>query len=1084
MTAYAELAVTTNFSFLRGGSHPAEMVATAEALGLAAIGIADRNSFAGVVRAYEEWRKRKAIKLIVGTRLVTVDGFEAITYPTDRAAYGRLCRLLSDCNRKVRKGEKGECQLTFEDILAVSAGAMLIVLPPEELSSAFEERLTTLARTAPGRTFLAGVHRYRGDEPRRLGLLDALGARTGAPMVAVNDVHYHVLERRPLADVLTCIREKCTIAEAGFRLAANAERHLKPPVEMARLFAAFPDAIERSVTIAQACCFSLQELKNEYPDEPVPPGKTAQQHLADLTWQGAKGRYPKHLYPEGIPADVIRRLDEELAIIARLDYARYFLTVHDVVAFARSKHILCQGRGSAANSAVCYCIGITSINPDKSGLLFARFISENRGEPPDIDVDFEHERREEVIQYIYERYGRDHAAICATVIHYRSRRAIREVGKALGLTPDVTAALAKTVWGYGDGLPDNHIRQAGLDPANPGVRQAVALASELIGFPRHLSQHVGGFILTRERLDFTVPIGNAAMDERTFIEWDKDDIDTLGLMKVDVLALGMLSCIRRGLDLLQAHYGKDYSLATLPEEDKAVYEMLSRADSIGVFQVESRAQMSMLPRLKPQCFYDLVIEVAIVRPGPIQGDMVHPYLRRRDKIEKEHYPSPDPAYGPADELEAVLKRTLGVPLFQEQAMQIAITAAEFTPDEADGLRRAMATFRHNGNVHLFRDKFIGGMTRRGYARDFAERCFSQIEGFGEYGFPESHAASFALLVYASAWIKCHYPDVFCAAILNSQPMGFYQPAQLVRDARQHGTEVREADVNYSTWDCTLEQAANGRHAVRLGFRQIQGLNKDEIEKLIAARGNGYASIERLAAVAGVSRFTIERLAEADAFRSLGLDRRAALWAVRRLDAIGLRKSGGDRKPGRPLPLLAPHMSDELFPEAAVALPAMPLSEHVVEDYATTGLSLKAHPVRFFRDRLTRRGVIRNAEHRAVDLPPNSLVTVAGLVLVRQMPGTAKGVVFMTIEDETDTANIIVWPKAFAKNRRTVMTARFLAVHGRVQRAGLVVHVVAERFTDLSAELHKLRDGNLLALDEPSLPTQQGDLFLPKSRDFH
>jgi error-prone DNA polymerase len=1084
MTAYAELAVTTNFSFLRGGSHPGEMVATAEALGLSAIGIADRNSFAGVVRAYEEWRKRKAIKLLVGTRLVTIDGFEVLTYPIDRAAYGRLCRLLSERNCKLKKHEKGECQITFEDILAVSEGQMLIALPPEELSSAFEERLVALARAAPGRAFLAGVHRYRGDEPRRLGLLDALGARTGAPLVAVNDVHYHGPERRPLADVLTCIREKCTIAEAGFRLAANAERHLKPPAEMARLFAAFPDAIARSVTIAQSCRFSLQELQNEYPDEPVPPGKTAQQHLADLTWQGAKGRYPKHLYPEGIPADVIRRLEEELAIIARLDYARYFLTVYDVVAHARSQHILCQGRGSAANSAVCYCLGITSVNPNKSGLLFARFISENRGEPPDIDVDFEHERREEVIQYIYERYGRDHAAICATVIHYRSRRAIREVGKALGLTPDVTAALAKTVWGYGDGLPDNHIRQAGLDPANPAVRQAVALAHELIGFPRHLSQHVGGFILTREPLDQTVPIGNAAMDERTFIEWDKDDIDTLGLMKVDVLALGMLSCIRRGLDLLKDHYGKDYALATLPEEDKAVYDMLSRADSIGVFQVESRAQMSMLPRLKPQCFYDLVIEVAIVRPGPIQGDMVHPYLRRRDGIEKEHYPSPDPAFGPADELEAVLKRTLGVPLFQEQAMQIAITAAEFTPDEADGLRRAMATFRHNGNVHLFRDKFIGGMTRRGYARDFAERCFSQIEGFGEYGFPESHAASFALLVYASSWIKCHYPDVFCAAILNSQPMGFYQPAQLVRDARQHGVEVREADVNYSAWDCTLERAANDRHAVRLGFRQIQGLSEEEIKKLIAARGNGYASIERLAAVAGVSRFTIERLAEADAFRSLGLDRRAALWAVRRLDAIGLRKAGGERKPGRPLPLLAPHMSDELFPEAEVVLPAMPLSEHVVEDYATTGLSLKAHPVGFFRDQLTRLGAMRNAEHRTADLPPNSLVTVAGLVLVRQMPGTAKGVVFMTIEDETDNANIIVWPKAFAKNRRTVMTARFLAVRGRLQRAGLVVHVVAERFIDLSAELHRLRDGNLLAPSEPSLPASQGDLFLPKSRDFH
>jgi error-prone DNA polymerase len=692
-----------------------------------------------------------------------------------------------------------------------------------------------------------------------------------------------------------------------------------------------------------------------------------------------------------------------------------------------------------------------------------------------------------VIQYIYQRYGRERAAICATVIHYRSRRAIREVGKALGLTPDVTAALAKTVWGYGEGMPDDHIRQAGLDPANPAIRQAAALADELIGFPRHLSQHVGGFVLTRERLDHTVPIGHAAMDERTFIEWDKDDIDTLGLMKVDVLALGMLSCIQRGFDLLKRHYGlNDIALATIPAEDKAVYDMLSRADSIGVFQVESRAQMSMLPRLKPQTFYDLVIEVAIVRPGPIQGDMVHPYLRRRDGIEPEYYPSPDPAYGPADELENVLKRTKGVPLFQEQAMQIAITAAEFTPDEADGLRRAMATFRHNGNVHLFRDKFINGMTRRGYDEDFAKRCFSQIEGFGEYGFPESHAASFALLVYASSWIKCHYPDVFCAAILNSQPMGFYQPAQLVRDARNHGVAVREVDVNYSDWDCTLESLPDGKHAVRLGFRQIGGLNEDELNKLIAARGNGYASIERLAAVAGISRFTIERLAEADAFRSLGLDRRAALWAARRLDVIGLRRAKGPAStgPGDSLPLLAPHMSDELFPEPDVALPGMALSEHVVEDYAATGLSLKAHPVQFFRDRLRRLGAITNAEHRSDRFVQDQRVTVAGLVLVRQMPGTAKGVVFMTFEDETDNANIIVWPKVFARNRRTVMTAHFLAVRGRLQRAGLVVHVVAESFIDLSAELHRLRDGELLAPEVPSAPPQQGDLFLLKSRDFH
>ncbi|MGO9049075.1 MAG: error-prone DNA polymerase, partial [Xanthobacteraceae bacterium] len=992
--------------------------------------------------------------------------------------------------------KKGECHLTFEDILAASEGQMLIAIPPQTIvDDVFTDRLSVLARAAPGRTFLAGIHYHRGDEPRRLGLLAELGERTDAPLVAVNDVFYHAPERLPLADVLTCVREKCTLREAGFRLAVNAERHLKAPAEMSRLFARFPDAVARTVDIANACRFSLGELKYEYPDEPVPEGKTAQQHLEDITWAGAQDRYPRDKYPEGIPPDVEKRLQDELKLIAKLDYARYFLTVHDVVSFARrqEKEILCQGRGSAANSAVCYCLGITSVNPEKTKLLFARFISENRGEPPDIDVDFEHERREEVIQYIYKRYGRDRAAICSTVIHYRSRRAIREVGKVLGLTEDVTAALAKTVWGYGDGLPDAHIRQAGLDPFNPAIRQAVHLADDLIGFPRHLSQHVGGFVLTRAPLDETVPIGNAAMDDRTFIEWDKDDIDTLGLMKVDVLALGMLSCLRRGLDLLQQHYGKSYSLATLPQDDPAVYEMLSRADSVGVFQVESRAQMSMLPRLRPRCFYDLVIEVAIVRPGPIQGDMVHPYLRRRDGIDQEHYPSPAPAHGPANELEDVLKRTLGVPLFQEQAMQIAITAAKFTPDEADGLRRAMATFRHTGNVHLFREKFINGMTARGYDRGFAENCFGQIEGFGEYGFPESHAASFALLVYASSWIKCRYPDVFCAAILNSQPMGFYQPAQLVRDARAHDVEIRAADVNFSDWDCTLEAGADGRHAVRLGFRLIHGLSEDELKKLVAARGNGFSSIERLAAVAGISRFTIERLAEADAFRTLGLNRRAALWTARRLDVIGIRtarRTAAAKDDDERLPLLAPHLSDELFPEPPVALPTMPLSEHVVEDYVTTGLSLKEHPVRFFRERLTALGALRNAALRSEDLRQDMRITVAGLVLVRQRPGTAKGVIFMTLEDETDIANIIVWPKAFEQNRRVVMSGRFLAVRGRLQRAGLVIHVVAESFVDLSAELPMLRDGGLREGGDPFAPKFSGGQhpvdtqLLLKSRDFH
>jgi len=1155
MSAYADLAVTTNFSFLRGASHPQEMVARADDLGLTAIGIADRNSFAGVVRAYDEAKKQK-IKLLVGPRLVTTDGFEVLPYPPDRTAYARLCRLITAGNLKAKKSE---CHLSFAEILNAAEGQIFIALPPAELTygsdsisahpresilekitspwrgevdarsaagggdataplvtpprplrgrpspsrggfGVFTTRLAALVRAAPGRTFLAGVHYHRGDEPHRLGLLAELGARCGAPLVAVNDVLYHAPERRPLVDVLTCIREKCTIAEAGLRLSVNAERHLKAPAEMARLFAAFPDAIARTLAIAQSCRFSLDELKYEYPDEPVPPGKTAQQHLEDLTWVGAQERYPKDKYPNGIPDDVSKRLNDELALIGKLDYARYFLTVHDVVSFARTqdKEILCQGRGSAANSAVCFCLGITSVNPDKSNLLFARFITENRGEPPDIDVDFEHERREEVIQYIYRRYGRHRAAICATVVHYRSRRAIREVGKALGLTEDVTAALAKTVWGYGDGYPDDHIRQAGLDPSNPTIRQAAALADELIGFPRHLSQHVGGFVLTRAPLDETVPIGNAAMDDRTFIEWDKDDIDTLGLMKVDVLALGMLSCLRRGLDLLKTHYGLDYSLATLPQDDPAVYQMLSRADSVGVFQVESRAQMSMLPRLKPQCFYDLVIEVAIVRPGPIQGDMVHPYLRRRDGSEKEYYPSPSPAHGPPDELRDVLKRTLGVPLFQEQAMQIAITAAKFTPDEADGLRRAMATFRHTGNVHLFRDKFINGMVERGYDRVFAEHCFGQIEGFGEYGFPESHAASFALLVYASAFIKCRYPDVFCAAILNSQPMGFYQPAQLVRDARQHDVEIRPVDVNFSDWDCTLEPTApspacggglDGGSAVRLGFRLIHGFGEQELKKLIAARGNGFSSIERLAATADISRFTIERLAKADAFRSLGLDRRAALWAARRLDTIGIRRpNGGSKlggsKPGEALPLLTPHLGDDFFPEPHVALPAMPLCEHVVEDYVTTGLSLKQHPVQFFRERLAALGAIRNAQLRDDTFPQDLTVIVAGLVLVRQRPGTSKGVVFMTLEDETDIANIIVWPKVFERNRRTVMTSRFLAVRGRLQRAGLVIHVVAKSFIDLSAQLPWLRDGDLFLPKFSGGPRPEPETLPLRSRDFH
>jgi error-prone DNA polymerase len=1067
MSGFAELVAATNFSFLRGASHPPEIVQQAAALGLTAIGIADRNTLASVVRAHVA-AKEAGIRLVVGTRLVTTDGFETVCHPTDRRAYGRLCRLLTTGNRRA---PKGECHLSFEEILAAQDGQIFIVMPPRVLVPTFAERLAALAAVAPRRVHLGAPFLYRGNERRRLGELAELAAQTRAPLVATNDVLYHDPARRPLADVLTCIHEKCTIAEAGFRLEANAERHLKSGDEMARLFAQYPEAVARTLAIADRTRFSLEMLSYEYPDEPVPPGKTPQQHLEELTWLRAAERYP-----EGIPAKVQALLDKELSLIAKRDYARYFLTVYDVVRYARSQEILCQGRGSAANSAVCYCLGVTAVDPTKVDLLFERFISAERKEPPDIDVDFEHERREEVIQYLYERYKRDHAAICATVIHYRPRMAIREVGKALGLKEDVTAALAGTVWGYGggEGIPDHHIREAGLDPANPQLRQAMSLTHMLIGFPRHLSQHVGGFVFTRERLDETVPIMNAAMENRTNIEWDKDDIDALHMLKVDVLALGMLTCIRKGFEFIERHYSRTLSLATVPAEDSSVYDMLSKADSIGVFQVESRAQMSMLPRLKPKDYYDLVIEVAIVRPGPIQGDMVHPYLRRRDQLEPATYPSP--------ELEAVLRKTLGVPLFQEQAMQIAIVGAGFTPDEADRLRKAMATFRHTGTIHTFREKFIAGMIKNGYGRDFAERCFNQIEGFGDYGFPESHAASFALLVYVSAWIKRHYPDAFCAAILNSQPMGFYQPAQLVRDAREHRVEIRPPDVNLSDWDCTLEPASDSsahRCAVRLGLRLVGGLAEAHAKAIVGARNQGYADARSLWIRSGVPTTTLERLAEADAFRSLGLDRRAALWAVEGVDG-GVPQNGAARAAR---PILTWSDSGDLFAETPVALPPTTLGEHVAEDYATTGLSLKAHPCAFFRASLARRGIITSREHRDERLK-DQRVSVAGLVLVRQRPGTAKGVVFLTLEDETGIVNIVVWSRVFEANRRIVMTSQFLLVRGRIQREGIVIHVVAEKFVDLTGELRLLRSDDAFLPSQPQEPTVPLPERLLKSRDFH
>ncbi|TWT05961.1 error-prone DNA polymerase [Reyranella sp. CPCC 100927] len=1115
MTGFAELAATTNFSFRRGASHPQEIVMCAKALGLKAIGIADRNTMAGVVRAHAQARKEN-IKLLVGTRLVTVEGFEAVCYPTDRAAYGRLCRLLTTGNRRA---PKGECHLSFEEVCDTQEGQIFIVMPPRELSPDFTERLATLAAAAPDCVYLGASFLYRGDERRRLGMLAALAADCGTPLAATNDVLYHAADRRALADVLTCIREKCTIVEAGFRVEANAERHLKNGFEMARLFAQYPDAVARTLDIADRIDFTLDSLRYEYPEEPVPAGKTPQQYLEELTWEKAAERYP-----EGVPAKVRALLFKELALIRHLDYARYFLTVYDVVKYARSQEILCQGRGSAANSAVCYCLGITSVNPNETQVLFERFLSAERREPPDIDVDFEHERREEVIQYLYTRYGRERAAICSTVIHYRPRMAIRDVGKAMGLKDDVTAALSNTMWGSGEDIPDSHIREVGLDPANPQLRLAIGIARTLLDFPRHLSQHVGGFVLTRERLDESVPILNAAMDDRTIIEWDKDDIDELGMMKVDVLALGMLTCIRKSFDLVERHYGKTLTLA-MPPDDPDVYAMMSKADTIGVFQIESRAQMSMLPRLKPKEFYDLVIEIAIVRPGPIQGDMVHPYLRRRDKLEPVEFPS--------KELEGVLGRTLGVPLFQEQAMEIAIVAAGFTADEANGLRKAMATFRHNGTIYTFRDKFIDGMVRNGYEHEFAARCFSQIEGFGEYGFPESHAASFALLAYVSSWLKHYHPDVFCAALLNSQPMGFYQPAQLVRDARDHGVEVRHPDINFSDWDCTLEpadeplptgerpalRAAEGsardsvpgegaskpqamhlerttapspganaptsprqgevkRCALRLGFSLVDGMSDKQAEAIMANRGQGYDSLRAFWIRSGVSIATLQRLAEADAFRSLGLDRRQALWAVKGLDG-GTLQNQAAKATSSTRPLLTWSRTGDLFDEAPVALPTMTPGEHVVEDYGTIGLSLKAHPCSFFRPELERMGVITSRQHWDERLKEQR-VSVAGLVLVRQRPGTAKGVIFLTLEDETGIVNAVVWPDVFEANRRIVMNAQLLLVRGKIQREGIVIHVVAERFVDLSDRLALLRVGDMPA----ALPIDPSSTRLLRSRDFH
>ena len=1048
-----ELAVATNFSFLRGASHAEELVAQAALLGLAGLAVADRNSVAGVVRAHMA-AKEVGLPFVPGCRLVFTDATpDVLVWPENRRGWQSLCELLT---LGKRRAPKGECHLTRKDLLR-NCDALLMAVVPRS-GGRLGPLLKALKAARPEHVHLALIRGFGPGDQRRMRALADVAARLDVPLVAVGDVLYHVPERRPLQDVITCIREHVTLKDAGTLLEPNAERHLKGTDELQRLYADYPEALDTARTLFRRAAFSLDELRHQYPKDPIFEelggiSLPSQEALERLTQLGLKRRWP-----EGPPRKVTRAIAHELALIRRLDYAPYFLTVYDIVRFARSRGILCQGRGSAANSAVCYALGVTEVDPGKVDLLFERFISEDRGEPPDIDVDFEHERREEVIQYIYQRYGRERAGLAATVVTYRSKSAIREVGKVFGLSDDAITAISGTKWGsWSKEVSAEDAERAGLDPTDKHLAQMLDLAQEIMGFPRHLSQHVGGFVITRDRLTSLIPVENAAMEDRTIVEWDKDDLESLGMLKIDVLALGMLTCLRKGFDLLAQHYSRWETLSSLPDGDTPTYDMICRADTIGVFQIESRAQMTMLPRLRPRNYYDLVIEVAIVRPGPIQGDMVHPYLRRRQGKEAVVFPK--------DELRQVLGKTLGVPLFQEQAMNIAIVAAGFPPGEADKLRRAMATFRRVGTIGSFQKRMVEGMVANGYEREFAEHCFRQIEGFGEYGFPESHAASFALLVYVSCWMKAHYPDVFCAAILNSQPMGFYAPAQLIRDAREHGVEVRAVDINHSDWDGTLEGGAaptpvsmqhqqlvgtmKNTHAVRLGLRHVKGFGEEEAQRLVSRRGRGYDSVRDLWLRSGLNRAAIEKLAEADAFRSIGLDRRDALWAVKALDPLGSAER---------LPLFATDKDAGLQREAEVTLPPMPLGEHVITDYQTLSFSLKAHPMSFLRRPLNERRFVQN--ETLTRIRNNAWVRVAGLVLVRQRPGTASGVVFATLEDETGVANIVIWPKTFEAYRKIVLGARCIAVRGRVQSQDGVIHVIAHELKDLTPMMLEISDRDL------------------------
>ena len=1111
VTPFVELVAATSFSFLDSASQPSDIVSRAVALKYPGIGIADRNTVSGVVRALDALQRAYKgllgeklppldFKLATGARLVFADGTpDIVAYPSTRIGWGRLTRLLTVGNRRA---EKGGCILGFGDLVALHQDLLLIVLPgstarpatpvkdadlpPPRSDPGLPSTLAALKRLAPDAVWLGVTMPRGGRDRRRLARLARIADAARVPLLATCDALYADASDRDLHDVVTCIREGVTVRQAGKRLAANGERHLKDGDEMARLFRDYPDAVKQSVRLLDRIGFSLDQLRYEYPHEPVPEGWEPHDWLEHIVTVAAHERYGAT-----IPKKVADALDEEFKLIRERAYAYYFLTVHDVVRHARLRGILCQGRGSAANSAVCFLLGVTSVDPMKYDLLFSRFVSSERDEPPDIDVDFEHERREEVMQYIYGRYGRDRAAIAATVIHYRPRSAVREVGKALGLTEDVTQRLTSTVWGsFSDRFGEDRLKDTGYSIANPEIARLHAIVERLLKFPRHLSQHVGGFVLTQNRLDETVPIHNGAMAGRTFIEWDKDDIDCLGLMKVDILALGMLTCIRRGFDLMRDVDLGDPQLDTVAtEEDDAVYAMLQDGDSIGVFQVESRAQINMLPRLKPRELYDLVVQVAIVRPGPIEGDMVHPYLRRRAGKEPVEFPSPHPDHGPPDELQKLLRFTYGVPLFQEQAMKLAIVAARFTPDEANQLRRAMATFRHVGGMEDFKAKLVGGMVARGYNEAFAERCYSQIEGFGSYGFPESHALSFARLVYVSSWLKCFYPAVFACAILNSQPMGFYAPAQLVQDAVEHGVEVLPVDVNASGWDNLLSPVtgAQTRHrrrpnpakggkqwdpavrrdghlAVRLGFRQVDGFREDW-GHVIAAHAP-YASVEDLSRRAGLPTRALNLLADADTFRSIAHDRRNAAWEVR-------------RTPPKQLPLFAAADAPELGVEPDPRLPAMPLSEEVAADYQTTRLSLKGHPMAFLRDLFRAEGVLASAElDRAKD---GARASIAGVVLVRQRPGKGNAI-FVTVEDETGVANALIWARDFEANRRAVMASRLMVLHGVVQRSEQgVIHLMTSHVEDRSHELSRLSSDY-----HPDLQLSRADEFVhpqhPRSRD--